>query len=149
MFWAVAVSFEVLLLAFSNALVSRFGPGVIFISGIAAGILRWTLTAFAEALPFIMTLQVLHAASFAMTHLGTMHMIRLMVPERVRNRAQALHSALSGGVLMSGAIWVSGPLYGQYGGKTYLAMAMISLVSLALALMLVRISPKVRAAAAA
>jgi hypothetical protein len=30
-----------------------------------------------------------------------MHMIRLMVPERLRNRAQALHSALSGGVLTS------------------------------------------------
>ena len=105
--------------------------------------------AFATSLPMIMALQTLHAASFAMTHLGTMHMIRLMVPDHVRNRAQGFYSALSGGVLMSGAIWMSGPLYGRFGGYAYLAMAAMSVASLVMALVLLRVSPRVRAAAVA
>ncbi len=76
-----------------------------------------------------------------------MHMIRLMVPERLRNRAQALHAALSGGFLMSASIWASGPLYHDFGAKTYLAMMGISLVALAIAVPLLRVNPRVRAAA--
>jgi PPP family 3-phenylpropionic acid transporter len=149
MLWAVAVTAEVLLLAYSTAIVGRFGPGMIFLFGIGGGFLRWVLMAQATTLPLIIAVQSLHAASFAMTHLGTMHIIRLMVPERMRNRAQGLHSAISGGLLMSGTIWASGPLYGAFGGQAYLVMAAISLTALTLATALLRVSPRVRAAAAA
>lgn len=145
--WAVAVMAEVSLLAFSNRVIERFGPGTIFLAGITGGAVRWLLLSFVESLPVLLVLQTLHAASFAMTHLGTMHMIRLMVPERLRNRAQALHAALSGGILMSTSIWASGPLYHHFGAKTYLAMMGISLVALLIAVPLLRVSPRVRAAA--
>jgi PPP family 3-phenylpropionic acid transporter len=145
--WAFAVLAEVLLLAFSNRVIERFGPGTVFLAGIAGGILRWSLLAFVETLPALLLLQTLHAASFALTHLGTMHMIRLMVPERLRNRAQALNSAISGGVLMSASIWASGPLFHHFGAKAYLAMAAISVAALLIAVPLLRISPRVRAAA--
>ena len=149
MMWTVAVLTEVLLLAFSNRLIERFGPGTIFLVGIAGGILRWLLLAFVEALPLLLLFQVLHAASFAMTHLGTMHMIRLMVPERLRNRAQALHSAMSGGVLTSASMWISGPLFHNFGAKAYLVMCVISVAALLIALPLLRVNPRVRAAAEA
>jgi MFS transporter, PPP family, 3-phenylpropionic acid transporter len=145
--WAVAVLAEVTLLAFSNRVIDRFGPGTIFLLGITGGILRWLLLAFVQSLPILLVLQTLHAASFAMTHLGTMHMIRLMVPERLRNRAQSMHAALSGGILMSTSIWASGPLYHHFGAKTYLAMAGISVAALLIAVPLLRVSPRVRAAA--
>lgn len=145
--WTVAVMAEVTLLAFSNRVVERFGPGPIFLAGISGGILRWSLLAFVESMPVIMVLQALHAASFAMTHLGTMHMIRLMVPERIRNRAQALNTALAGGILMSSSIWASGPLFHSIGSKTYLVMAGVSLMALLAAIPLLRVSPRVRAAA--
>jgi len=147
--WTVAVTIEVAVLAFSNSIINRFGPGRVFVIGIAGGIVRWTLMAFATSLPLIMVLQTLHAASFAMTHLGTMHMIRLMVPEHMRNRAQGIYSALSGGVLMSGAIWLAGSVYAQHGILAYLVMAAMSVVSLGLGLALLRLSPRVRAAAVA
>jgi MFS transporter, PPP family, 3-phenylpropionic acid transporter len=149
MFWSVAVSLEVLLLAFSNAVVGRFGSGMIFLLGAGGGVMRWSLTAFATSMPLIMALQTLHAVSFAMTHLGTMHMIRLMVPANMRNRAQGLHSALSGGLLMSLSMWSSGPLFEQHGGLAYLFMAVISLTAFMLAVTLLRVNPRVRAAAAA
>lgn len=145
--WTVAVLAEVLLLAFSNRVIERFGPGSIFLAGIAGGILRWLLLAFVESLPLLLLFQMLHAASFAMTHLGTMHMIRLMVPERLRNRAQALHSALSGGVLTSLSMWLSGPLFHNFGAKAYLVMGGFSLAALLIALPLLRVNPRVRAAA--
>ncbi len=145
--WTVAVLAEVLLLAFSNRVIERFGPGSIFLAGIAGGILRWLLLAFVESLPLLLLFQMLHAASFAMTHLGTMHMIRLMVPERLRNRAQALHSALSGGVLTSLSMWLSGPLFHNFGSKAYLVMGGFSLAALLIALPLLRVNPRVRAAA--
>jgi PPP family 3-phenylpropionic acid transporter len=149
MMWTVAVLTEVLLLAFSNRVIEQFGPGTIFLVGIAGGILRWLLLAFVEALPLLLLFQVLHAASFAMTHLGTMHMIRLMVPERLRNRAQALHSALSGGVLTSASMWLSGPLFHNFGAKAYLVMCVFSVAALLIALPLLRVNPRVRAAAEA
>ena len=145
--WAVAVMSEVTLLAFSNRVIDRFGPGTIFLMGIIGGFVRWMSLAFAETLPLLLALQTLHAASFAMTHLGTMHMIRRMVPERLRNRAQALYSAISGGILTSSSIWISGPLYHHAGAKTYVVMAAISFAALALAIPLLRLSPRVRGAA--
>lgn len=148
MMWTVAVIAEVALLAFSNRIIEWTGPGRIFLAGVVGGLLRWLLLAFVEDLPFVLLLQALHAASFAMTHLGTMHMIRLMVPERLRNRAQALNAALSGGILMSASMAVSGPLYSQLGAQTYLVMAGISFAALSLAIPLLRVSPRVRAAAA-
>lgn len=147
--WTFAVATEVALLAFSNVVISRFGPGLVFLLGICGGVVRWTLMAFATSLPLIMALQTLHAASFALTHLGTMHMIRLMVPEHLRNRAQGIYSALAGGVLMSGAIWMSGPVFAAHGGLAYLVMAAMSVVALGMALILLRVSPRVRAAAVA
>ncbi len=149
LFWAIAVSTEVLLLVFSHDIVSRFGAGPLFLMGIGGGILRWGLSAFATDLSFIMALQTLHAASFAMTHLGTMYMIRLMVPGHVRNRAQGIYSALSGGLFTAGAMWVSGPLFQHYGSHVYLFMALISAVAFAMAVTLLRVNPTVRAAAAA
>ncbi len=68
--WTVAVLAEVTLLAFSNRVVERFGPGTIFLAGISGGALRWLLLAFVQSLPVLMVLQTLHAASFALTHLG-------------------------------------------------------------------------------
>jgi MFS transporter, PPP family, 3-phenylpropionic acid transporter len=147
--WAVAVIAEVVLLGVSTRLVNRLGPGPIFLMGIGGGFIRWSLAAFASSLPLIAALQILHAASFAMTHLGTMHMIRLVVPANLRNRAQGMHSALSGGLLMSGSIWASGPLYSALGAHAYLPMALLSAMAMVLAVSVMRVSPTMREAAAA
>jgi hypothetical protein len=45
--------------------------------------------------------------------------------------------------------WMSGRLYGAWGGQAYYGMALISAVALGLALVLVRLNPRVRVAGAA
>jgi MFS transporter, PPP family, 3-phenylpropionic acid transporter len=110
------------------------------------GLLRWVLMSVTTLYEITLLLQTLHALSFAATHLGTMHFIRLMVPAPIKNRAQALYSAMSGGLLMSCSVWGSGQLYQLYGGYAFVFMAGLSIAALVLALTMIRLSPTVRAA---
>jgi hypothetical protein len=71
------------------------------------------------------------------------------VPNAIRNRAQGIYSALAGGVFMSVTAYGSGHLYGLYGAHAYYVMAVMSVIAFALVFYLVRLSPTVRAAAAA
>lgn len=142
LFWTIGVTCEVTFFAFSNVVLARYGAVLLICAGASGGVLRWML--MAQALPFLpmAATQTLHFISFAMTHLGTMHYLRLTIPAEVRNLAQGLYVALSSGVLMSVMAWASGPLYGSLGGGAYYAMAALALASLAFSLMLLRINPR-------
>jgi PPP family 3-phenylpropionic acid transporter len=147
--WVAAVSTEVLLFSFSSGLVTSLGPGGLMLVGIAGGILRWVMMATFANYGLLIVAQMLHALSFAATHLGTMHFIRLLVPNAIRNRAQGIYSALAGGVFMSVTAYASGHLYALYGAEAYYVMAVMSVIAFALVFYLVKLSPTVRAAAAA
>jgi MFS transporter, PPP family, 3-phenylpropionic acid transporter len=140
-FWAISIVGEVSMFAFSNALVNRFGAINLMIIGISGGFLRWLFMSHDFGLVASSVLQAFHAVSFTLVHLGTMHYIRLTVPQGLRNSAQGLYAAFSGGIAMSGMMAVSGMLYGELLGGTYLAMAAASLVALSFALGLKRLSP--------
>jgi PPP family 3-phenylpropionic acid transporter len=128
--------------------VARFGAATLIAAGIAGGLLRWTIMGFDPPGWLLFPVQALHAASFALTHLGTMHFIQDRVPAGLRNTAQGIYAAVSGGIAMSSVVWLSGPLYGAYGGAAYFFMAGISAVALMLALRLRRLSPTEPAVAA-
>jgi MFS transporter, PPP family, 3-phenylpropionic acid transporter len=147
--WSAAVLVEVALLSYSNLLVEKFGPGRLMMMGMAGGLLRWVLMGFLTSFPLIFMAQMLHALSFATTHLGTMHVIRLMAPPQLRNRAQGINAALSGGILMSGTTLLAGHLYGSMGAKTYFVMALMSALAMCIAYLVLRISPRAQKAAAA
>jgi MFS transporter, PPP family, 3-phenylpropionic acid transporter len=146
LFWTFAVSLEVLLLANSNVLLARFGPTRLLLIGLSGGVLRWVIMGGFTSYGMMLAAQGLHALSFASAHLGAMHFIRLMVPPHIRNRAQGIYSALSGGVLMASFAWLSGGLYENYGAGAYYFSAMTSLAAIGLMLVLIRVSPRVRAA---
>jgi MFS transporter, PPP family, 3-phenylpropionic acid transporter len=148
-FWMVAVSAEVALLAYSNWLLNALGPSRLLLIGLAGGVVRWLTMAAFTSFAMMMVAQSLHMLSFAAAHLGTMHFIRLMVPPHIRNRAQGLYSALSGGVLMSSTAWLSGWLYEDFGGQAYYAMGLVSVAALFAAFALIKFNPRVREAGAA
>lgn len=145
--WACAVLAEVGLFAFSNRVVEKVGPPLLLCLGLAGGVVRWSGMAFATGMVEMGLLQALHVVSFASAHLALMHFIRLHVPLSLRNTAQGLYAALAGGVLLSSATWISGPLYGAFGGKAYLAMAILCVFGLGLAIGYANLSPKVPAQA--
>ena len=142
--WAVAVIVEIAMFAFSNRFYKRFGAVKLIVIGTACGILRWLVMGLEPPLTIMFAVQVLHAGSFGLTHLGTMHYIRENVPENMRNTVQGLFFMLSGGVLMAATMWSSGPLYGMLGGRAYFVMAGYSAVACGLALVLWRVSPRAR-----
>ena len=149
MLWAASVMAEVLMFAFSNRFYKAFGSERLIMLGTAIATLRWVVTALAPPLALLFLVQTLHAGSFGLTHLGTMHYIRERVPANMRNTAQGLFSVLSSGVLMSGTMWASGTLYAGMGGSAFFVMAAISALASGFGLLLRAISPRGQAAAAA
>jgi len=149
MLWAASVLAEVLMFAFSNRFYHALGSVRLIMLGTGLATLRWTVTALAPPLGILFVVQTLHAGSFGLTHLGTMHFIRERVPASMRNTAQGLYSVLSSGVLMSGTMWASGALYGGLGGGAFFVMAAISALACTLAMALLSISPRGPQAAAA
>lgn len=146
-FWTMAVLTEVLFFLLSKLIVQRVSYHVLILVGLFGGIVRWIgmgwLTdPFATAL-----LQMLHAVSFATTHFGTMHYIQLQAPPRLRNTAQGLYAAFSGGVMMAAMTWASGQAYDSFGGHAFFLMAGVSTVALACALLVFWLNPRARATA--
>ena len=141
--WAVCVTFEILMFAFSGVFYKRFGSVTLIAIGTGCGILRWFVMGLEPPLAVMFVISALHAGSFGLTHLGTMHFIRENVPDNMRNSMQGLFSVLSSGILMSATMWSSGTLYGLMGGKAYFVMASYSAIAFALALILRRVSPRV------
>ncbi len=139
--WGIGVSAEVVLFFFSGRLVPRFTPIFLILLGCLAGVLRWTITAFDPALWLLMPLQALHALTFALAHFGAMRFLFQNMPEHLRNSAQGLYAACSAGLFMMLATAAAGPLFDEFAGRAYLAMAAMSLIAAILALRVMRISP--------
>ncbi len=142
--WASAVLSEVALFFFSAYVISQVPLPRILCLGLFGATMRWIGIGFAVSFWGMFAAQLLHAISFALTHLALMHFIRINVPQNLRNTAQGLYTAFAGGLLLSATQWVSGPLYEWAGGRAFLFMALISTLGFVVALFnLYRLSPTV------
>lgn len=128
--WTVGVAAEILVFAFSKPVLQRAGAVPMLALGAAAGVVRWSVMAFDPALPLQFVLQALHGLTFGATHLGAIHFMARFVPDGHGGTAQALYAAVSSGVLLGGATLLVGPLYADYGGRAYLAMAALAALAL-------------------
>jgi PPP family 3-phenylpropionic acid transporter len=133
--WAIAVIAEIALFARSGAVLKVLSPLGLIALGAAAAIARWLAMAFDPPLAALIGLQVLHALTFGATHLGTVHFIAQNIPPERAGTAQALQASVTAGIAMGGATLLAGQLYGPFGAKAYLAMAVLGVVGLAAALM--------------
>jgi PPP family 3-phenylpropionic acid transporter len=146
MLWMAAVLLEVALFAFSGRVVAAFGCQALIVIGLAGGVLRWCGMGYFTSLWTIAVFQGLHAISFAMLHLGMMHFLQREVPSGLRNTAQGVYSAVSGGMFMAAMTWLSGQLYFRYDGAAFYFMALISAAALLFAVVMFGLIPKGRAA---
>ena len=136
--WAEGVIAEVLLFAFGAPLVRRLGPAGLFLVAAGGGLVRWSLLGFSSELPVLLGVQWLHAATFGAAHLGAMHFMARHAPEGLRASAQALYSAVPGGLGIGFAILLSGWLYETLGGGAFHVMAALSVLGGLLTLALLR-----------
>jgi PPP family 3-phenylpropionic acid transporter len=127
--WAWAVVVEVALLWQAAPIVRRVSPALLILLGAGAAVVRWTVMAADPPFWLLPLLQCLHALTFGLTHLGIMQFLVRAVPPGLASTAQSVYSAFAGGVVMAGATFLAGRLYGNFGGSTYLAMAGLAVLA--------------------
>jgi MFS transporter, PPP family, 3-phenylpropionic acid transporter len=133
--WSEGVVAEILLFYWNAPLLRWLGPRGLLTLGGGAGVLRWTLTAFATGVPALALLQLLHAFTFGAVHLGAMHFLARNLPAAQAATAQALYAAAVGGLGQGLLLLLAGALYGALGGLAYLAMAAVAAFGMALSLL--------------
>jgi PPP family 3-phenylpropionic acid transporter len=134
--WAIGVVAEVILFAFGAILVRQLGPVGLLLLGGVAGMLRWVLFALFTSLPVLVLIQLLHALTFAATHLAAVYFLVRQAPAGLAATAQGLYGAIAWGGLFGLAMLASGTLYAAFAGAAFHAMAAMCLVGVFCALML-------------
>jgi PPP family 3-phenylpropionic acid transporter len=123
--WALGVIAEIVLFALQGRLPPFLSPPVLLIVGAAGGAVRWTAMAANPPVALLPVLQLLHAASFGATHLGTLGFLAAKAPPGQAATAQG-HIAIAVGSTMAAATALSGVLYGAFGSLAYAAMASVA-----------------------
>jgi PPP family 3-phenylpropionic acid transporter len=139
--WASGVVIEIAFLWLSGrGWLAKLSPTLLLIIGASASIARWALTALSPPLWGLFLLQNLHALTFAATYLGFLRYAAQVVPERFSATAQAVNSALAGGIVMAIASAVSGYVFAHIGTFGFASMVLPSFLGLLCALLLSRVS---------
>ena len=136
--WPLGVVIEALLFSVSLQLFRSIGATHLLVLGALGCVVRWTILAFDPPLVFVIVAQLLHGATYALAHLGAMYFILKAVSPRLSATAQSLYAVFSNGIVMGVATFAAGPLYGSYGGRTYLLMSAMGVASALFALWLGR-----------
>ncbi|PLW75461.1 MFS transporter [Cohaesibacter celericrescens] len=130
-FWSVSILAEVTLFFYSKKISGRLSWKSLLIVGACLATLRWLLFPLELPVSGYFLLQILHAGSFACTHLGMMFFLTKMVDDELSGTAQGLFTMLTG-LLMAIATFLSGYLYSLLEGDAFYIMAGISLFGLVL-----------------
>lgn len=138
--WAEGVIAEIILFAFSGAVVARLSPIKLMWIAAAAGIVRWAILANSTDLGVLFATQWLHGLTFGAAHLAAMHHMLRTIPEHMSASAQSLYSGLATGLVMGLAMLVTGSLYAQFGGGAFYAMIALSAAGGLAAIYLMRIT---------
>jgi len=121
--WALAVMAEIALFAVSSRL--PIAPTALLLAGASGAVIRWSAMALDPLPPLLLLLQSLHALSFGATHLAAVGFVARAAPIELGATAQG-HLAVALGLVMAGAMGVSGVLYARWGSLAYAAMAFVA-----------------------
>ena len=112
--WALGVGAEIALFTGMRSLLKRFKIRHLLLFSMILGVIRWLLIAWcANQLWLLVFAQLLHAATFGITHVAAIHLLHQYFGTRHQGKGQALYSSLSfglGGMIgsfYSGYFWLS------------------------------------------
>jgi PPP family 3-phenylpropionic acid transporter len=112
--WALGVVAEVILFMFMHKLLTLFSLRQLLLTSAFLSMLRWLIIALAaDSLYWIISAQLLHAATFGLAHAVAIHLIHQYFGHRHQGKGQALYISTSfgiGGMLgsfLSGYYWDS------------------------------------------
>ncbi len=129
--WAISVIFEIIFFTFSKRLSVWLTWPRLLIIGAVGGVIRWGLFPLDLPVEGYFLLQILHAASFAASHLGIMFFLSEYVEDHLSGTAQGLYTMLSG-LFMAAGTMIAGSLFAQWHGDAFYLMMVLSFVSLIL-----------------
>lgn len=130
--WATSVLAEIVLFAYAQRFVARFGPGLLLMIGTIAGLLRWTAMGFDPGLAATFALMTLHALTFGGVHVATVTFLGRHVTPGDAAIAQGAYFTILG--VSNGATFLSsGPLYATFGVQGQFVMAAIAAAGIGLA----------------
>jgi PPP family 3-phenylpropionic acid transporter len=131
--WSEAVAAEVVVFfVIGPALLDRFGARGAAVLAAAAGIVRWSVAGMTTSVLALSIIQPLHGFTFALLHLAAMRMMQALVPPRLAGTGQSMY-AFGSGCSTAVLTMLSGILYANFGGASFLAMAILCAVALPLA----------------
>ena len=136
--WAEGVIAEIILFAFSGAVVARLGPIRLMLIAALAGVVRWTVLAETTDLALLVAVQWLHGLTFGAAHLAAIHYLLRNVPDQMSASAQSLYAGFAVGLVMGLVMLVGGRLYEDAGAVAFHAMTLLSLAGGFAALLLAR-----------
>jgi MFS transporter, PPP family, 3-phenylpropionic acid transporter len=134
--WPLGVFAEIALLMFAHRVAKVMSPARLLFWGSAGCLVRWALLAFDPPLAVVVIAQVLHGASFAVTHVGAMFFIARAVPNRLSATAQSLYFVCYSGLAQGCATYAAGLLYPSWGGRAYFLMSAMGLAAMVFSLIL-------------
>jgi PPP family 3-phenylpropionic acid transporter len=137
--WGESVAVEILMMLGSGWLLKRLGVTGLIGFALVCGIVRWTGMAFTTAVPALIALQLLHAGTFAASHLGAMAFIQRALPASGAALGQSIYYALGTGLTQAVIFQFAGLLYSRFGQHAFLGMTAISAIGLLSILALSRI----------
>ncbi len=130
--WAVGVVAEVVLFIWIYKIIPKFGARRLLLITLSAASIRWLLIAVApQYIEVIIISQVLHAATFGISHAIAMYLIHQFFIGKVQGRGQALYTSICMGSGTALGSYLSGMLWDAIGGENvYLLAALVGLISL-------------------
>ncbi len=128
--WTLGVSVEVLLMAFSPAILRRYSPGTLLCLASLTACVRWGVLSVATTSVEILAQQPLHAVTFGLWYLSCAKWVQSSAPAHLRATLQSVFlSCMASGMLVG--FVVGGRCFEVYGGGTlYAGAALLSLLSL-------------------
>jgi PPP family 3-phenylpropionic acid transporter len=134
-FWAIAVIAEIMLFAFAARLPRTFRPTSLMMAGAIVATARWVMSSADLGLIATSLLQVSHAATYALAHIGLTRFIRTVVPVQRTAAAQGAYVVFNGlgmglSTALAGHFW---PILGASGYLVMTAFSMAGLATLAVA----------------
>jgi len=127
--WAQGVVAEVVLFAFGLWLMRTMGVRGLLWLAVVGGSIRWIVMALPIDIGWLFVLQMLHAFTFAATHLAMTQFISQKVPDQLTASAQTFYDALAMGAFMGVTMTLAGSFYGILEGHVYWLMALLSITA--------------------
>ncbi|MBL8574545.1 MAG: MFS transporter [Hyphomicrobiaceae bacterium] len=135
--WSIGVLSEIGLLFLSGRIMGRIGAVRLIAIGAIGGAVRFALFPLDLGPVVTVTLQTLHAASFAAVFIGMMQVVSSRVPPHLAATAQGLVMTTNG-LALAVMTLAAGPLYHRFGGQAFWAMALVCVVAASIALVQLR-----------